>query len=203
MFCMKKRSGKNKRLQKIIIGLGNPGEKYKKNRHNIGFLICDGILKKLDNFELEIKFFGQIYKINNKKYYKNKEVLIVKPLTYMNESGKCVKEIINNYPISLNNLLVIQDDMDLNFGRVKFKLGGGSAGHKGVESIIDKLNDDNFCRLRFGIGRPPEGIDPVDYVLEDFINKELRLIKESMKDIVKAVLDYIKFDIKFVMEKYN
>lgn len=203
MFCMKKRNCKNKRLQKIIIGLGNPGEKFKKNRHNIGFLICDGILKKLDNFESEIKFFGQIYKMNYKKCCKNKGVLIVKPLTYMNESGKCVKEIINNYPISLNNLLVIQDDMDLNFGRVKFKLGGGSAGHKGVESIIDKLSDDNFCRLRFGIGRPPEGIDPVDYVLEDFINKELRLIKESMKDIVKAVLDYIKIDIKFVMEKYN
>lgn len=203
MFCMKKRNCKNKRLQKIIIGLGNPGEKFKKNRHNIGFLICDGILKKLDNFESEIKFFGQIYKTNYKKCCKNKGVLIVKSLTYMNESGKCVKEIINNYPISLNNLLVIQDDMDLNFGRVKFKLGGGSAGHKGVESIIDKLNDDNFCRLRFGIGRPPEGIDPVDYVLEDFINKELRLIKESMKDIVKAVLDYIKIDIKFVMEKYN
>lgn len=203
MFCMKKRNCKNKRLQKIIIGLGNPGEKFKKNRHNIGFLICDGILKKLDNFESEIKFFGQIYKTNYKKCCKNKGVLIVKSLTYMNESGKCVKEIINNYPISLNNLLVIQDDMDLNFGRVKFKLGGGSAGHKGVESIIDKLNDDNFCRLRFGIGRPPEGIDPVDYVLEDFINKELRLIKESMKDIVKAVLDYVKIDIKFVMEKYN
>jgi PTH1 family peptidyl-tRNA hydrolase len=200
---MKKRNGKNKRFKKIIIGLGNPGEKYKKNRHNIGFLICDGVLKKLGNFEPEIKFFGQIYKINYKKYCKNKEVLIVKPLTYMNESGKCVKEIINNYPIALNNLLVIQDDMDLNFGRVKFKFGGGSAGHKGVESIIDKLNDDNFCRLRFGIGRPPEGIDPVDYVLQDFMNKELKLIEENMKDITKAVLDYIKFDIKFVMEKYN
>jgi PTH1 family peptidyl-tRNA hydrolase len=200
---MRKINCRNKRFQKIIIGLGNPGEKFKKSRHNIGFLICDEILRKFDNFESEIKFFGQIYKLNNKKYFKNKEFLIIKPLTYMNESGKCVKEIINNYPITLNNLLIIHDDIDLNFGRIKFKFGGGSAGHKGVESIIDKLNDDNFCRLRFGISRPPEGIDPVDYVLQDFMNKELRLIKEGMKNIVKAILDYIKFDIKFVMEKYN
>ena len=198
MFCLG-RYRKKKNIEKVIVGLGNPGEQYRGNRHNIGYMICEDILKELGNPRIKLKFNGEISGTN----YKNKEILIVKPLTSMNESGKCVKEIVSNYSIPLNNLLVIHDDLDLDFIRLKFKKGGGSAGHKGIVSIIEKLKDNNFCRLRFGIGRPPEGIDPVEYVLEDFTEKELELIKENKENITRAILDYIEFDIKYVMSKHN
>jgi len=198
MFCLG-RYRKKKNIEKVIVGLGNPGEQYRGNRHNIGYMICEDILKELGNPRIKLKFNGEISETN----YKNKEILIVKPLTSMNESGKCVKEIVSNYSIPLNNLLVIHDDLDLDFIRLKFKKGGGSAGHKGIVSIIEKLKDNNFCRLRFGIGRPPEGIDPVEYVLEDFTEKELELIKENKENITRAILDYIEFDIKYVMSKHN
>lgn len=198
MFCLR-RYRKKKSIEKIIVGLGNPGEQHRGNRHNIGFMIYEDILKELGNPRIKLKFNGEISETN----YKNKEILIVKPLTSMNESGKCIKEIVSNYSISLDNLLVIHDDLDLDFIRIKFKRGGGSAGHKGIVSIIEKLKDNNFCRLRFGIGRPPEGIDPVEYVLEDFTKKEFKLIKENKENITKAILDYIEFDIKYVMSKHN
>lgn len=198
MFCLR-RYRKKKSIEKIIVGLGNPGEQHRGNRHNIGFMIYEDILKELGNPRIKLKFNGEISETN----YKNKEILIVKPLTSMNESGKCIKEIVSNYSTSLDNLLVIHDDLDLDFIRIKFKRGGGSAGHKGIVSIIEKLKDNNFCRLRFGIGRPPEGIDPVEYVLEDFTKKEFKLIKENKENITKAILDYIEFDIKYVMSKHN
>lgn len=199
IFNIKRRNHKVRGNLKVIVGLGNPGEKYRKNRHNIGFLICNEILKKLGNPKIELKFYGEISKVS----YKNKEILIVKPLTSMNGSGRCVKKIIRNYSTSLDNLLIVHDDMDLNSGRIKFKKGGGSAGHKGVESIIDRIKDKNFCRLRIGIGRPPEKIDPVDYILQDFTEVEFKLLKDGINNITRAVIDYIEFDIKYVMSKYN
>lgn len=199
IICKKRTYHKDKVNVKVIVGLGNPGEQHGENRHNVGFMICEEILKKLGNPKIKLKFNGEISETN----YKNKEILIVKPLTYMNESGKCIKEIVSNYSVSLDNLLVIHDDLDLDFIKIKFKRGGDPAGHKGVTSIIEKLKDNNFCRLRFGIGRPPEGIDPVEYVLEDFMEKEFKLIKENKENIAKAILNYIEFDIKYVMSKYN
>lgn len=153
---------------KLIVGLGNPGKEHLLNRHNIGFIILDSFLKELGNFEFNPKFHGEVIKIG--------DLFFLKPHTFMNLSGKSVSEVCSFYKIAPSEILIIQDELDLEFGKVKTSTGSGDAGHNGIKDIIAKLGTKEFTRLRFGVGRP-EGYQPVeDYVLSDFSKIELEAI---------------------------
>jgi len=155
---------------KLIVGLGNPGKEHISNRHNIGFIILDNFIKEFGNFESNPKFHCEIFKKG--------DILFLKPYTYMNLSGKSVSEICSFYKITPSEILVIQDELDLEFGKVKLSTGSGDAGHNGIKDIISKLGTKEFTRLRFGVGRPT-GLQAVeDYVLSDFSSSELEAISK-------------------------
>lgn len=165
---------------KIIVGLGNPGNQYKKYRHNTGFILLDKLAeerglkwKKSSKFESEIAEWG--------------DFILVKPQTFMNNSGDAVSKIMNFYKISEEDLIVVHDDVDLEFGVVKKQKGKNAAGHHGVEDIIEKIGTKEFWRLRVGIGKPENKQVPVDvWVLQDFKDTELENIKNlSIEDFIK------------------
>ena len=155
---------------KIIVGLGNPGEKYKNIRHNVGFMILDEIVNKKGLFwEFSPKFESEIV-IDG-------DIMFVKPQTYMNNSGNAVSKIVNFYKLNLEDLTVVHDDVDLPLGSFKKQIDKNSAGHRGVEDIIEKLGSKNFWRLRVGIGKPEDKNIPVDeWVLQDFSEDEVKKI---------------------------
>jgi len=161
---------------KIIIGLGNPGQKYKSTRHNVGFIAIDAIARSLGlKWEENKKFKAEIIKNGN--------TILIKPLTFMNESGKSVKDFLSFYKLLKKDLsetlTVIHDDLDLTLGKYKKSLDSRSAGHNGVQSIINEIGTKNFARIRIGIGR--SDIIPADkYVLEKFKPEEIKIINETI-----------------------
>ncbi len=183
----------------LITGLGNPGRQYQGNRHNVGFMLLDRIAHRLDtNFtRLESKAFV------TKSNYAEKRVLLAKPQTYMNLSGQAVGSLKNFYKISLDHLLVAYDEVDLPFGNIRLRCEGGSAGHKGMQSIIDRLGSDEFPRLRIGIGRPPGRQAAADYVLKDFSIEEKGFLIPVLDQAADAVFEFISSDIETAMNKYN
>lgn len=170
---------------KIIVGLGNPGKQYEKTRHNYGFMLVDALARK-----------WKIYWTPNKKFKaeiaKYSDFLLVKPQTYMNLSGESVAKILSYYKIDIKNLngdlIVVHDDIDIEFGKSRQSFDSRSAGHNGVQSIIDDLKTKNFCRLRLGIKPPPDNrIPTVDYVLQKFSKDEMEVAKELIKEIIKTI----------------
>ncbi len=153
---------------KIIVGLGNPGIQYRMSRHNIGFQVVDR-LAQINNLTVRTKRFKSLY---GRGSIDSQQVILTKPITFMNRSGEAVKKATDFFHLSVEDLVVVHDDMDLPFGRVRFKRRGGDGGHQGVRSIIDSLGESAFLRLKVGIGRPPQGMDPADYVLEAFDKSE-------------------------------
>jgi len=156
---------------KLIVGLGNPGEKYKNNRHNVGFVLIDKYAKE----------HGLVWEENSKLKAltcKVEDKLLVKPQTFMNNSGESVSQIINFYKIDPEDLTVIHDDVDLPLGEVKKQFASGAAGHHGVESIISCLGTKEFWRVRIGVGRPSGGMQVEDFVLQDFLKEELAVINK-------------------------
>lgn len=163
----------------LIVGLGNIGNKYEKTRHNFGFLLADKISSYYKFEEIGDKFQSDCFvgKISDKK------VMILKPRTFMNLSGKSVLAAIQFYKISLNNILVLHDDIDFDLGKIKFKIGGGNGGHNGLKSI-DEMIGKNYARLRLGVGRPAhKEYEVSDYVLAKFSNEELKLVEEINEKI--------------------
>jgi PTH1 family peptidyl-tRNA hydrolase len=172
---------------RLVAGLGNPGETYARNRHNIGFRVVDDVSKCLSIPINRHKFGAAI----GQGRYKGVPVILVKPLNYMNQSGQPVYRAAAYWKISVTEILVIHDDMDLDFGRLKIKQKGGDAGHKGIKSLIEALGGDNFVRLRMGVGRPEPEHSVVDYVLGDFNpdeNKELDPFIERAREAVGWLL---------------
>jgi peptidyl-tRNA hydrolase, PTH1 family len=157
---------------KILVGLGNPGIKYEKSRHNVGYILIEETANSL----------GLSWQDNNKlnaqiAYFDNK--ILVKPLTSMNLSGECVSKVVSFYKADVKYLTIINDDVDLPFGKIKKQLGSSSAGHHGVDNIIEKLGTDGFWRIRVGIGRPENNnISVMDWVLSDFSSIELEELKK-------------------------
>jgi PTH1 family peptidyl-tRNA hydrolase len=147
---------------KIIAGLGNPGVRYRWTRHNVGFQALDR-LAELKRIVISTKRFKSLY---GRGRIDSQEVLLVKPLTFMNLSGEAVKRVIDFFGASLGDLIVVHDDLDLPLGKLRFKQKGGDGGHQGIRSITEALGSNMFLRLKIGIGRPPEGMDPADYVLQ-------------------------------------
>ncbi len=154
----------NKDLPVMIVGLGNPGPAYRNTRHNFGFLAVDELADELNIQVKRLKFKAMI----GEGRFNGNKVVLVKPMTFMNESGRAVAPLLRYFKLPLSNLLVIHDDLDLPLGTLRLRPSGGTSGQRGMASIITHLGTQEFPRMRLGIGRPPGQMDPVDYVLKIF-----------------------------------
>jgi PTH1 family peptidyl-tRNA hydrolase len=184
---------------KLIIGLGNPGFKYQSTRHNIGFLVIDKIAHN-HNISLTLKGFDACF---GKGKIGNIPVLFVKPQTFMNISGVSAKKSADYFKIDLEDLIVVHDDIDLPFGTIRIKAGGGHAGHKGLISIIEHLGNSEFIRVRIGIGKPTDKSMVEKYVLETFTDDEMKLLPPITVTASNAVTAIIVSGIQAAMNQYN
>ena len=166
----------------LLVGLGNPTPDSENNRHNIGFKIIDAINKKFGLSKQKPKFKGLLTTGN----VGDKKVYAIKPLTFMNNSGICIRELIEYFKINSEDVIVFHDDLDLEFGKIKAKIGGSSAGHNGVASI-DKFIGKDYSRVRIGIGKPKNNIEVADYVLQNFTEEETIGIEKISKDITDSI----------------
>lgn len=157
---------------KIIVGLGNPGTQYRMSRHNIGFQVVDRVAQ-ISHISIRTKRFGSLYGTG---WIDFQQVLLSKPMTFMNRSGEAVKKIADFFHLGMEDVIVVHDDLDLPFGRLRFKQRGGNGGHQGIRSIIERMGGNSFLRLKVGIGRPPQGMDSADYVLDVFDRTEQSLL---------------------------
>ncbi|AEX86158.1 peptidyl-tRNA hydrolase [Marinitoga sp. 1135] len=182
---------------KIIIGLGNPGPRYVFTKHNVGFLVIDRY------YELNKQIFKKIEK-NTFEGYINDDIILIKPLTYMNLSGKVFFELKNYIEeISPENILVIYDDISIDLGKIRIRPNGSAGGHNGLKSIISVLGTKDFPRIRVGIGPKPEGIDLADYVLSEFTNEEMYKLYKVIDKTVDAINIILGGKITDAMNKYN
>jgi len=203
---------------KLIVGLGNPGEKYEGTRHNIGFETLDHLLKKYES--LDNSTWDQSKK--TKSDIKKIEIcaiptLLAKPITYMNNSGLAVTLLLQYYKIQPQEMIVIHDDLDLPLGKIQIRFGGGTAGHNGIESIIASIGTEKFTRIRMGIGHPKKIIDPEEpqkikpknngsissYVISNFTEKEHKDVRNMKKHTQKQLELLLKHGLEAFMSKYN
>ena len=182
----------------LLVGLGNPGPDSSNNRHNIGYKIIDAINLHFKLSKQKPKFKGLLTTGN----IESKKVYAIKPLTFMNNSGTAVKELIDYFKIDAKNVIVFHDDMDIDFGKVKAKFGGSSAGHNGIESI-DKLIGKDYSRVRVGIGHPKNKRTVNKHVLEDFKDNEVERIEEITQKIVELIPTLIEKKMDLFSSKVN
>ena len=182
----------------LLVGLGNPNPNNSNNRHNVGFLVIDEINKKFKLSKQKPKFKGLLTtgNINEQKVY------AIKPLTFMNSSGVCIKELIEYFKIDVKNVFVFHDDMDIDIGKVKVKNGGSNAGHNGIDSI-DKSIGKNYSRVRIGIGRPKKNSTGADHVLDNFSNEEMDNVQSVTKNIIESLSILINRDLDLFSSKIN
>lgn len=185
---------------KIIAGLGNPGEKYKNTRHNIGFMATETLASK---YNINGKFDSKFNAIIGKGLIKGEQVLIMQPLTYMNLSGEAVAKVLNWYKADISDLLVVFDDISLDLGIIRFRPSGSAGSHNGIKSIISCCGSQEFARLKIGIGPNPGEHLWASYVLEKFSEKESELLKKVIPLSVEAVEDYLFSGMNFAQNKYN
>ncbi len=180
---------------KLIVGLGNPGKEYENTRHNIGFMILDHYLnqndwkKKFDGMYRMETMFGE-------------KVIFLKPLTYMNLSGNSVRKIVDFYDIAIEDILIIQDDLDLVFGKYKLKKNSSSGGHNGIKSIISSLNSEAFCRLKIGVGHDRK-LDTISYVLGRFSKEESHFLESMYSTYFDIIESFIKYGADKTMNEKN
>ncbi|MBU4690447.1 aminoacyl-tRNA hydrolase [Mycoplasma sp. ES3157-GEN-MYC] len=179
---------------KLIVGLGNIGQEYKFTRHNAGFLVIDKISEKTGIKLNKDKFNG--------KFGIGDDFIIAKPSTYMNRSGEFIQAICHFYKISPSDVMVIYDEKDFNLGQASIKIGGSSAGHNGVQNVIDNLISNDFKRLRIGIGRD-KNYELKDWVLSNFKPEEIAIVEQVADVAAEAALSFVYNDIKIVIEKFN
>ena len=184
----------------IIVGLGNPGEKFKNTRHNVGFMALDEFAKNSD-FKLQKKFNAEISELPDVGS-RVKNILLVKPQTFMNDSGKSVRKITTHYKLPTTNLVVVHDDIDLPIGKIKVVKDRGSAGHKGVESIINSIGSGNFVRFRIGIA-PEKNIEAKKIVLKKFSKEEKEVINNAIKKTCEALNYFLQNGLEKTMNEYN
>ena len=182
----------------LLVGLGNPNPNNSNNRHNVGFLVIDAINVKYKLSKQKPKFKGLLTtgKINDQK------VFAIKPLTFMNNSGVCIKELIEYFKIDVKDVFVFHDDMDIDIGKVKTKIGGSNAGHNGIDSI-DKNIGKNYSRVRIGIGRPKNNSTGVDHVLDNFSGDEKQNVERVTKNIIESLSILINKDLDLFSSKIN
>ena len=184
---------------KLIVGLGNPGNKYRNTRHNVGFSFLDFYLQDyMPNFKE--KFEGLYYET----MIENEKVIFLKPQTYMNESGRSVIKFINFYKLDIDDILIISDDLDQKIGSFRLKSHGSCGGHNGLRNIEEYLKNSNYKRLKIGIGSSNNKIsNVVDYVLGEFSKEEKEKLEELKPQIKKLLDDYFKIDFSSLMNNYN
>ncbi len=185
-------------ISQIVVGLGNPGRQYAKTRHNVGFMAIDFLAAKYG-----AGFRGKFQAELGEAVIGGAKCLLVKPQTYMNLSGRAVRDVLSWHKLGSENLIVIYDDMDISFGGIRLRSQGGSAGHNGLKSIIGELDTQEFCRIRIGIGRPPQGWDPADYVLGTFPKEDLPKLENVLSDAGEAVAATITEGITKAANRYN
>ncbi|NLM24878.1 MAG: aminoacyl-tRNA hydrolase [Firmicutes bacterium] len=184
---------------KVIVGLGNPGSRYEKTRHNAGFWVID-YLSKAWNIPLTGKKFNAIL---GQGMFAGKKVILVQPQTYMNKSGESVRKIVDYWQVDLRDLMVIFDDLSLPPAQIRLKAQGSSGGHRGVQNIIDLLGTNEFPRLRIGIGATPDYMDTVDYVLANIPKSEWEAYQEAVIESVKAIELWMELGIDQAMNRFN
>lgn len=188
---------------RLIVGLGNPGPKYARNRHNIGFQ-CVELLARRHGLSIDRShgraLVGQGWVARGAQRAK---VLLVKPLTYMNLSGEAVAPIARFYHVEPEEMIVVHDDLDLDSGRLRLRTGGSSGGQNGVRSIIERLGTQDFARCRVGIGRPPGRMDPAAWVLQDFTPGEEELFAPLRERVADALEAWIFDGIEAAMNRFN
>lgn len=183
---------------KLIVGLGNPGKEYEKTRHNVGFMVMDCLA---DDFHVSIKtkkFKGEYVKLK----YQGEDIILLKPMTYMNNSGEAVSQVMNFFKIDVDDLLVIYDDMDMPTGKLRLRQSGSAGGHNGVKSIIAHVGTQNFKRIRVGIDKHPQ-IPVVDYVLGRFTKEQQPLIEDGIQKAAQAVQMMLDKDFVAAMNAFN
>ncbi|MHC1759778.1 MAG: aminoacyl-tRNA hydrolase [Negativicutes bacterium] len=183
---------------KIVVGLGNPGNQYKDTRHNIGFLVVDELARRWNTPSWKRRYDAEV-----SEHRAIGPVLLVKPQTFMNLSGNSVREAAKFYKTPSTDIVVIHDDLDLPAGRLRIRERGGSGGHRGIESMLTQLGADDFVRVRFGVGRPPEGWESADYVLGRFAPDEQSLIKEAIDKAADAVETILREGTAPAMNRFN
>jgi PTH1 family peptidyl-tRNA hydrolase len=183
----------------LIVGLGNPGRRFREDRHNIGFMVLDHILTRM-----ELTFSrSQQNSLVTDGVIGGHKIFFAKPQTFMNNVGKSVAPLIRYYRIPLEHLLVVYDDLDLPLGTLRIRPQGGSGGHRGMQSILQHLGSEYFPRMRLGIGRPPGQMDPADYVLQSFSKDEMEEVDFTLERAVDAVEVYIRDGIEIAMTRFN
>ncbi|MGD0708712.1 MAG: aminoacyl-tRNA hydrolase [Anaerolineaceae bacterium] len=183
----------------LIVGLGNPGREYRQSRHNVGFMAIDQLAAKLDIRMSRV----QSHAIVGMGSHQDRKVILAKPQTFMNDSGKSVSGLMHYYKLPINNLMVIHDDIDLPFGVLRIRPAGGSAGQKGVASIIERIGTQDYPRMRIGVGRPPGRKAAASYVLEDFGAEEQQILQSVFDQAVEAVLVFLEAGIDQAMNRFN
>lgn len=184
----------------MIVGLGNPGKEYENTKHNVGWMLLDAIADKLGTVA-GWKKFGKALVAESR--LGAEKLILVKPLTYMNLSGEAVGPLMNWYKIDTGDVMVAHDDMDIPVGTVRIRKKGSAGGHNGIKSLLQHLPDENFARIRIGIGRPLPGWSVVNHVLAVFNEDQRPLIDESIKYLVPAVECMVTDGVDFAMNKYN
>lgn len=183
----------------LIVGLGNPGREYKDNRHNVGFMLVDRLTVRLNARLSRMQAKALVGSVN----YEGNKIIFAKPQTYMNLSGQSIQGLARFYKLPLENMIVAHDDLDLPFGTIRIRPGGGPGGQRGVASTIERLGTKDFRRLRIGIGRPPGRMDPAAYVLQDFSQADLMLLSEVLDHAADAVLTFVTEGLNAAMNKFN
>ncbi len=181
---------------KLIVGLGNPGKEYEDTRHNVGFKVIDKIAENIGKVKFSNKF--------DASFYNGIDFILLKPQTFMNLSGKSVKQVVDFYKINPSDIFVICDELDIPVGQAKIKISSSSGGHKGIENIINQIGTPEFYRLKIGIGRPKNKSFKIsDYVLSKFEPNEDKVIKKVISEAADISLSYIYNDINFVISDFN
>ncbi len=184
---------------KLVVGLGNPGKRYRGTRHNVGFDVLAELARSFGTGGVKSKFHAEVLEAD----IGGQKALLISPLTYMNNSGTSVWEAKNFYKIAEEDLLVVCDDLNLPLAKLRFRTKGSSGGQKGLEDIASRIGTDEFPRLRIGIGSPPDGWDWADYVLSKFTKEEIPDIEEAVRSAADAVVVWAKQGVGVCMDQYN
>ena len=183
----------------LVVGLGNPGREYMSNRHNIGFMLLNEFAKELGIHFSRLQSKALIAHGSNQ----DKKVVLAKPQTFMNLSGKSLRGLVKYYGLFLGRIVVVHDDLDLPLGTLRIRPDGGSGGQRGLASIIEYLGTDKFPRMRMGIGRPPGQMPAPEYVLENFKRDEISRVDDMLAQGVEALKEWISYGLDACMNKYH
>jgi len=181
----------------VITGLGNPGRKYSRTRHNVGFMVIEEFAKR---FEIDFKA-REAYRIGRGSI-EGSVVLLLEPLLYMNRSGTVVRDVLRKFNVAPENLIVVYDDLDMEKGKLRIRKAGSSGGHKGVQSIIQNIGTRDFVRLKIGIGRE-EGMPAEEFVLRKFRRRDINVMKDTIQEAAEAIYSVVLEGVDKAMNKFN